>query len=233
MPDRGGTSRLLLVEGVPGLGKSTTIDGVVRRYVETTSAERIRTVVALAQTHTYGPLAGREDDSSLTKADNLEHLDIVVRGLEWLIDGAGRQTRTKCVIVVDTLHLTHCLRPGVLDWHDVEPIDRRLASLGARLLLIDGAEETIRQRTVLARAGTEFIKGYALGRFGNTPDALVSHFVRERDRFRVLFEASAMVKRVIAAEIARDEMIGSALDFWLDPRDAVPSTGAADIRAGR
>lgn len=218
MSDRGGTSRLLLVEGVPGLGKSTTVDGVVRRYVETTPIERIRTIVALAQTHTYGPLAGREDDGSLTKAENLDHLDTIARGLEWLIDSARPQTRTKCVIAVDTLHLTHCLRPGVLAWRDVEPIDRRLASLGARLLLIDAADETIRQRTVLARANTEFIEGYALGRFGSTPDALVAHFIRERDRFRALFEASTMVKRVLPAERSRDDLIASALDFWLDPR---------------
>lgn len=87
------------------------------------------------------------------------------------------------------------------------------------LLLIDGTDETIRQRTVLARAGTEFIEGYALGRFGATHDELAAHFVGERDRFRVLLERSTMIKRVLRAERPWEDLVASALDFWLDPRD--------------
>jgi len=85
--------------------------------------------------------------------------------------------------------------------------------LAPGLLLIDGTDETIRQRTVLARAGTEFIEGYALGRFGATHDELAAHFVGGRDRFRVLLERSTMIKRVLRAERPWEDLVASALDF--------------------
>lgn len=230
MSERGGTSRVLLVEGVPGLGKTTVVDGVLRRYVEATAPESIRTALALAQTHTYGPLVGREDDGSLTKADNLAHLETIVGGLDWLVDAAHAQPRTKCVIVVDTLHLTHCLRPGVLDWPDVAGIDARLADLGARLLLLDATDETVRQRTVAARAATEFIHGYALGRFGRDEGEIAAHFCRERDRFRALFTSSVMSKRLIAAEAPAGDIVEQALEFWLEPRDVARERRSRAVR---
>ena len=218
----GGTSRLLLVEGVPGLGKSTILDGLMRRYVDETPAERLRTVGMLAQTHTYGPLAAREDDGTLTVDDNLHHLDRLVTWLEWLVESARDATRTKCVVLVDTLHLTHCLRPGVVSWADVATIDRRLHAIGCRLLLLDAEDDTVRDRTVLARATTEFIRGYALGRFGDSEAGLIGHFQRERDRFRTLYAASAMTKRMVAAEDAVDDIIHTALAFWLEPCQSAP-----------
>jgi hypothetical protein len=221
MSDRSGTTRLLLVEGVPGLGKSTIVDGVVRRYVDATPREALRTVVALAQTHTYGPLAAREDDGSLTRDDDLAHLETIVRGIEWLIDAARSQARTKCVNVVDTLHLTHCLRPGVVTWGDVSGIDQRLAAIGGRLLLLDAGDDTIRQRTVVARAGTEFIRGYALGRFGQDEDELAAHFSRERDRFREMFAVSAMPGLIVTAETDSVEVIDKAVAFWLEPLNTI------------
>jgi len=217
-----GTSRLLLVEGVPGLGKSTILDALMRRYVAETPAERLRTVVMLAQTHTYGPLAAREDDGTLTVDDNLHHLDRIVTWLEWLVASARDAPRTKCVVLVDTLHLTHCLRPGVVSWVDVAAVDRRLHAIGCRLVLLDARDGTVRERTVLARSTTEFIRGYARGRFGDSEAALIGHFQRERDRFRTLFAASAMAKRKIAAEDAVDDSIQAALEFWLEPRLPAP-----------
>jgi hypothetical protein len=224
---RGGTSRLLLVEGVPGLGKSTILDGLMRRYVDETPAERLRTVVTLAQTHTYGPLAAREDVGTLTVDDNLRHLDRLVTWLEWLVEGARDAPRTKCVVLVDTLHLTHCLRPGVVSWADVAGIDRRLHATGCRLLLLDAEDDTVRDRTVLARSTTEFIRGYARGRFGDSEGALIGHFQRERDRFRTLYAASAMAKRKAAAEDKMDDIIQAVLEFWLEPRLADASSAVA------
>jgi hypothetical protein len=141
-----------------------------------------------------------------------------VRWLTWLIDTAGHAARTKCVVVVDTLHLTHCLRPGILSWADVGDIDRRLAAIGGRLLLLDAEDETVRQRTVAARFQTEFIQGFALGRFGHTERDLVAHFQRERDRFRTMYANSVLPKLRVAAETPVERIADAALDFWLEPR---------------
>ena len=207
-------SRILLVEGVAGIGKSTTIDRLVRDYVAREPHGKIRTVVTLAQTHTYGPLARGEDARTLTREESIAHLDRIVSWIEWLAEHAQGQNRTKCVILVDTLHLTHCLRPGVVQWTDVVAFDERLAAIGCKLLLLDADDDTVRTRTVMGRADTEFIRDYARGRFGSSDDALIAHFQRERDRFREMFDASAMRKQRLVAEAAIDAVAAAAFAWW-------------------
>jgi thymidylate kinase len=211
----GESARLLLVEGVPGIGKSTLIDQLLRSYAAATPVEQIRTVLTLAQTHTYGPLAVREDEGTLTREDCLSHLGVILERLEWLVWSAASATRTKCVVLIDTLHLTHCLRPGVVAWNDVEEVDSRLAAMGARLLLLDAADQTVEERSVIARADTEFIQHYALGRFGRDEAELVRYFQAERDEFRTMFERSSMRKLLLAAESGREELASEAAGCWL------------------
>jgi hypothetical protein len=208
-------SRLLLVEGVPGIGKSTLLDRLLRHHISRQEEGRLRTVLNLAQTHSYGPLAQGEDDGTLTAAENLAHLERIVGALEWLVHHARGQSRPKTFILVDTLHFTHCVRPGVVEWTSVTPIDRRLAAIECRLVLLDATDETVRARTVVARAHTEFIQSYARGRFGSDERQFVEHFTRERDRFRVMFEASAMDKMRLAAEESIEETAAAAARFWL------------------
>lgn len=74
----------LLVEGVPGIGKSTLIDALLRRYVERTAPRKIRTLLHLSQTFTYGPLAPAEDAGTLTADENVKLLERVLQTLEWL-----------------------------------------------------------------------------------------------------------------------------------------------------
>ena len=76
--------KALLVEGTSGVGKSTLIDALIRRHVDSAKPRKIRTMVHLAQSHTYGPLAGSEDDGSLTVDTNLRHLERIVGTVEWL-----------------------------------------------------------------------------------------------------------------------------------------------------
>src|SRR5215831_1546758 len=54
-------SRLLIVEGTSGVGKSTLIDRLIRRYVAEQPERRLRTILHLTQAHTYGPIAPDED----------------------------------------------------------------------------------------------------------------------------------------------------------------------------
>src|SRR6185295_15174059 len=76
-------SRVLIVEGTSGVGKSTLIDQLIRRYVAGQPARKLRTILHLTQAHTYGPLAPAEDLGALTAEQNLEHLDDVVSMIEW------------------------------------------------------------------------------------------------------------------------------------------------------
>ena len=118
-------------------------------------------------------------------------------------------------MLVDTLHLTHCLRPGPVEWGDVEPFDRRLAAAGCRLLLLDGEDDTIRGRCVAERADTQFIREYAMRRFAPDLPGLERHFIGERDAFRRMFAHSAMPKLTLAAEAPVEYAATAAHAFWM------------------
>ena len=207
--------RILLIEGVPGIGKSTILDNLLRSYVQNEARGKLRTIMSLAQTHTYGPLAVGEDQGTLTKEENLNHLNYVVTWLEWIAKNSRNQRRPKSFLLIDTLHLTQCLRPGVVKWEDVISVDRRLAAIGCKLLLIDANENTILKRTIEDRADTEFIRGYALGKFGEDKSELMQYFRNERNAFREMYSASSMEKRSLTAEASIEQTTKAVSRFWL------------------
>src|SRR5579871_6163567 len=140
----------LLVEGTSGVGKSTLIDALIRRHVSAAKPRKIRTVVHLAQSHTYGPLALRED-RGLTVDENLRHLERIVGTAEWLHASVQEHTRPWCFLLMDTLHLTHCVRPGVVKWKDVATYDARLAALGCKLLFLRTSPKELWERGIKPR----------------------------------------------------------------------------------
>jgi predicted ATPase len=65
----------LIVEGTSGVGKSTLIDALLRHHATVAEPRRMRSIMHLAQSHIYGPLAWGEDDGTLTIAENQRHLE--------------------------------------------------------------------------------------------------------------------------------------------------------------
>lgn len=203
---------LLLVEGTSGAGKSTLIDALLRMHVGSAHPRKIRSLTHLAQTHTYGPLAPAEDRGTLTVEQNVEHLERIVSMLEWL-HAAHADSLVPSFALIDSLHLTHCLRPGVVRWEDVEPFDRRLAALGCRLLFLSALRETLRVRSIEARAGTQFLEQYAQ-KFGETHEAILDYFIREQTRMESLVKQSAMRSMRLRAEDRLGETAEAGFSFW-------------------
>ena len=129
-----------------------------RPNIGSAGTRHIRTLVHLCQAHTYGPLAPAEDAGTLTVSDNLSHLEQIVSTLEWLHRSVKDHPRPSCFVLIDTLHLTHCLRPGVLTWTDAAAFDRRLAVIGCKLLLLRAAAEVVWRRSIAARADWPFLR---------------------------------------------------------------------------
>jgi hypothetical protein len=207
MPHR---ARLLLIEGVPGLGKSTVLDRLFRMRVAESEDRRLRTLLHLTQAHTYA----LGDSGALTRPENIQHLEQIVGHLVWLALKVAGEDCTKCFALIDTLHLTHCLRPAVVTWGDVEPFDKRLAAIGCTLVLLDAETPVIRVRTIQARAGTQFLESYVLRRLVPHASELEAYFLGERDEFRRLFALSSMPKCLLHAEAPLDELVAAAYGLW-------------------
>jgi hypothetical protein len=207
--------KALLVEGTSGVGKSTLIDALLRRHVAAATPRKIRTLVHLAQSHTYGPLATPEDRGTLTVAENLEHLDRIVTTLEWLHASVQQHDRAWCFVILDTLHLTHCVRPGVVRWGDVAPIDGRLAALGCSLLALRASPQTIWERGIVPRANEQFLLEYAK-KFGQTHEEMHAYFVREQETLSGLFKQSAMRKTQMQSDGTIESVLDEAYRFWTE-----------------
>jgi hypothetical protein len=189
------------------------IDALIRRHVAAAEPRRIRSLIHLAQSHTYGPLAMPEDNLTLTVEDNLRHEERIVSMIEWLHASVQEHTRPWCFVVIDTLHLTHCVRPGVVQWNDVESFDRRLAALGCKLLFLQAAPATIWERGIVPRADQQFIQQYAK-KFGCSHKEIHKYFLREQEVLAELFTRSTMPKLLMQNDARVDQSVIDAWQFW-------------------
>lgn len=213
----------LLVEGIPGVGKSTLIDALIRHHVNSAAVRQTRTLVHLCQAHTLGPLASAEDAGTLTANDNLNHLEHILSTIEWLHRSVQDQQRQSCFVLVDTLHLTHCLRPGVMTWDAAAAFDHRLARLGCRLIVLQASPEVVWERSIKARTTWSFLRGY-MSKFGRTDEELHKYFMYEQEQFAQMFEKSAMPKLLMPNDGAVESIADTAYKFW---------RAATDVEAGQ
>jgi|HubBroStandDraft_4_1064222.scaffolds.fasta_scaffold249077_2 hypothetical protein len=211
----------LLVEGTSGGGKSTLIDALIRRHIGRATPRKIRSLIHLAQSHTYGPLAIPEDRGTLTVAENLQHLDRIVSVIEWFHASVQEHSRPWCFVIVDTLHLTHCVRPGIVRWADVSPIDRRLAALGFKLLMLSSSPQTIWQRGIAPRIDQQFLEEYAQ-KFGKSHHEIHAYFVREQEMLADLFTDSFMPKLLMPNDGSVDGVLDAAYQFWMEDPAGTP-----------
>ena len=221
--------KALLIEGTSGVGKSTLIDALIRRHVANSAPRKIRSFIHLAQSHTYGPLAIPENLGTLTVAENLNHLHRIVSLMEWLSITVQERTKPWCFVIVDTLHLTQCVRPGVVEWKDVAPVDNRLAALGCKLVSLHASAKYLWQRGIVPRRNEQFLREYAR-KFGQTEEEIHAYFVREQEILADLFSKSVMPKLRVDNDGTVESVLEEVYQFWLE--DAAPtSLGMADQKA--
>jgi hypothetical protein len=214
---------ILIIEGTSGVGKSSLIDALLRRHVAARGSRKIRSVLHLAQSHTFGPLARAEDGGNLTVAQNLAHLDRIVSPLEWFHASVQEHDRPWAFAILDTLHLTHCVRPGTVAWPDVAPVDVRLAALGAKLLFLEAQPSTLWHRGIVPRLNEQFILEYAR-KFGRTNEEIHAYFVREQETLRALFDHSAMLKLSLNADESVETLTDHAYQFWTGELESAHSS---------
>ncbi|HKY04663.1 MAG TPA: hypothetical protein VJQ56_07235 [Blastocatellia bacterium] len=208
-------ARILLVEGVPATGKTSILNSLVRRYVE--SAERTRSLLHLTQAHTYHPLSPDEPverDRASASADNLAHLGRIVDLVSWMSSSVYCEGRKIFLCTIDTLHITHCFRPGVLSWDEVASFDRRLAGLGCKLLFLRATRETVWERAILGRQDNRFVTHYGK-RYGRSPEEIHSYYAREQERMLTLVGQTGMETKILDCERSVAELSQEAFDYWM------------------
>lgn len=164
---------ILLIEGTCGAGKTTLANALARR----------EGVQLLPQRLTYGVVAPLEQLRALD--DGLNHV-LLGRLVDWL----KRSDRPDRWLVVDSLHLTQWVRPGVLGLSSFASIDKQLARLGARGLLLTVTPELIHQRVIFGRANTPF-RTYA-AKWASDDETLHARFVTEQETMREVCSISLM-----------------------------------------
>jgi thymidylate kinase len=204
----------LVVEGTSGVGKSTLIDALIRKHTNSVEPRKIRSFLHLAQSHTYGPLAQGEDAGTLTVAENAAHLERIVAMLEWLHASVQEHSKPSCFVIVDALHLTHCVRPGVATWDAVRTIDQHLAALGTKLLFLKASPDTIWSRGIQPRTNEQFMLEYAR-KFGRTDQQIHNYFVQEQGLLCELFSRSVMPKLLLDNDGLVEDVLEKAFQFWI------------------
>lgn len=162
----------MLVEGTCGAGKTTLARALVARDA---------TIALADQRETYGPIALREDAGTLDDAFNRAHL-------------LGVATRLRRH-VVDTLHLTQRVRPGVLSAASFEEVD---ALLDGILVIVQVSPAALWDRVVVGRRGTPF-RRYA-AKFGASDAALHDWLCDEQEQIAALASRSRLPVLVVDGE---------------------------------
>jgi hypothetical protein len=205
-------SRILLIEGIPGIGKSALLRAALRRHC--CAQGKPRTVLYLTQAHTYGPVAPSEDAGTLTVEENLAHLEGITATIEWYASVVESEEVAKFFGLIDTFHLTHCHRPGVLNWSDVDAVDARLAAIGCRLVVVHGSDETIRTRCIGGRQGTPFIDQYMRRRAG-ADAGLLDYFRDEQASLLSLARRSRLATLELANDGTPEDVLDSVYEHWM------------------
>jgi len=205
-------ARILLIEGTSGIGKSTLIDALLRKYIS--ENKKIRSLLHLTQANTYGPLAIDEDNGTLTKEMNKAHLADIYNLLNWAVSSLKDERKVKLFGILDTLHFTHCVRPGVIDWNDILEYDTKLKAIECKLIFISAEPQTIWDRGIIPRINEQFITGYA-NKFGKDINEIHQYFIKEQVQLEKLVAKSCLDKIYIRAEDGFEKNAEKCYNFWI------------------
>jgi len=200
---------IILIEGVPGAGKTTLINGLLRAYI--LQDKKIGSLLHLNQSHTYRPVVSDEDNLYTCKTDTLHHLSKIIDVLRQAISLGN----SKLCVIIDTLHITHCFRPGTVSWADVIRYDKLLADMNGKLIFIKALPETIWQRAILTRNAADklYLSKYQV-KYGKTLEEVHQYYLTEQQKMEDLVKQSSLKKMILFSEDTPHTNQETAFEFW-------------------
>ena len=208
-------AKILLIEGIPGAGKTTLVKSLLTNYIG--QNEKIRTLIYLGQSHTYDPLVSDEENFYAGKEENQIHLEKIFDLLCWHSSVINKnKTNRKGFCVIDTLHITHCFRPGSISWKDVMEYDRQLADINCKLIFLKALPQTILNRSIIPRSKRDelYLSKYQK-RYGNSLEKVHEYYMDEQDKMEELIKLSALRKITLHSEETLQTNTDAAYNFCL------------------
>jgi thymidylate kinase len=207
------TSKLLLIEGTAGVGKSALTELLFKKYIEE-EKRKVRSMLHLDQAYTYHPLHPDRINNPLTKEENQQHLDTIFQMLSWYAHYVPAGTPHQFYCIIETLHITQCFRPGVLRLKDVLRYDRRLAEQDCRLVFLKVNPETLWERCIKARQDNEFITQYGK-KYGTTLDEIHGYYVEEQALMERVIGKSVLEKLTVELDGPIYKPLEETYEFWM------------------
>ena len=206
-------SKIILIEGIPGAGKTTLIKALLEKHVS--QDKKIDSLLHLSQTQTYKPVVSDEDNFYACKTDNLNHLSKILDLLTRSISSGNNKSHNNLFAIIDTLHITHCFRPGNISWREVAAYDKLLANINSKLIFIKALPGTIWERAILKRneADELYLKMYQK-RYGNSLEEVHQYYMNEQDKMEKLIEQSSLSKMTLFSEETPQTNENTAYEFW-------------------
>ena len=185
---RGGTLiRGLIIEGLSTSGKTSVFSALKRIQSQTPDIER--TMIAVSE-HYSQVLHG--DHGVLRSLKQEEHIELLNRHVEYLeslhnwIDSLGHtKTSNGVFYVLERFHLNH--RHAFENGIGIRKLERRLAKLNARCVLLTLSPEVVESRFIESR-GADW-KSYVM-KDGYSVDQTCLEFLNDQDRLRQCAEQS-------------------------------------------
>jgi hypothetical protein len=205
-------AQILLIEGTCATGKSTLMKGLLRKYAW--EQDKPRTLLHLTQAHTYFPLVSEDLKHVPGKKEHRELLRKILAMLDWNTQGLMPRKWFMLHGLIDTLHLTHTFRPGILSWTEMSYVDQRLAEIGTRMIFLRANRETLWERLIAERGKDSSFFDHQR-KFGHTPEIIHEYYVREQEQMELLVRRSALNTLFLKAEDSVSDNTARAYAHWL------------------
>ncbi len=214
MKAAGGTG--ILLEGIPGSGKSSVFEGLRQAKRVCSRPEPSRHYYSEHATQRVLELAAHRGEFG--PRDHLAHLegilDEIARKRESLLSrGFEPDGESGFLYILERFHLTHAAYYPYLDWDFLFPLDARLAEMGCRLCLL-----TVNARALEERIFRDRWPGWLdyVRRYGETRGGIIEHYLRQQDEYLHMAKMSAMECIVEdTSHCTPDDTLRAVLDSWI------------------
>ncbi|MGD8190894.1 hypothetical protein ACQCN2_13030 [Brevibacillus ginsengisoli] len=212
-----GAARGLIVEGIPGSGKTSTIRQL-QKLPEFGQREST-SFLLFGEEITQRTLELRNREGLLSVDDHESLLGELLFPLEqqqkrfaergW----NGEEKDLQFLFLFERFHLTHATYYSDLAGWNYQPIEERLSNLSAKGCLLVMSPEVMQERIIDSRPFTRW-RNY-IARYGDTNQAIIEHYVRQQEALLREVKRSLLDWLVVDTTQANWSLVASELwKYW-------------------